>query len=281
MPLKECESNGRPGYKWGDNGKCYTYDPGDEKSRNEAKRRAYIQGYAIEGNKIEKDDANESDVDELSIEDFLRYLIDFEDKIIDLCDRAARNVSEKSTRDIFREIFHDESRRRDKLSDMYNKVRGKAADTGDVHVDRPVGTAQKFESDDSGTFVQTTNVSKSLYVPLMKIDPYQHKVYGVVLSPNEVDLQGDLVPPEEIEKASDLYMEQYRRIGVQHERLLDDAVIVQNYIAPVDFLLGSEYVKQGSWVMVIKIYNPEVWNDIVNGKLTGLSIGGIGRSTSV
>lgn len=40
MPAKRCSVNGKSGWKWGDSGKCY---PGG----NEAKKKAYIQGYAI------------------------------------------------------------------------------------------------------------------------------------------------------------------------------------------------------------------------------------------
>ena len=41
MPLKRCTSNGKNGWKWGDEGKCYT-GPG-------AKKKAIDQGIAIEG----------------------------------------------------------------------------------------------------------------------------------------------------------------------------------------------------------------------------------------
>lgn len=47
MPVKECESNGKPGLKWGDSGKCYTYTAKDEVSRNKARKSAIIQGIAI------------------------------------------------------------------------------------------------------------------------------------------------------------------------------------------------------------------------------------------
>lgn len=51
MPLKRCQRNGRPGYKWGDSGKCYTYESSSKPSREQAKRRAKRQGRAIEANK--------------------------------------------------------------------------------------------------------------------------------------------------------------------------------------------------------------------------------------
>jgi len=47
MPVKECKLEGKPGYKWGDMGKCYTYNPDNEGQRRNAKKSATIQGIAI------------------------------------------------------------------------------------------------------------------------------------------------------------------------------------------------------------------------------------------
>jgi hypothetical protein len=47
MPVKDCQDNGKPGLKWGDSGKCYTYDPKNEGSRRNAKKEAITQGLAI------------------------------------------------------------------------------------------------------------------------------------------------------------------------------------------------------------------------------------------
>ena len=46
MPVNPCSESGKPGFKWGEEGKCYLYTPGNEKSMNEAKRKATIQGIA-------------------------------------------------------------------------------------------------------------------------------------------------------------------------------------------------------------------------------------------
>jgi len=45
MPIKKCKLEGKDGFKWGDNGKCYTHD-NTPKSKKEAKRKALIQGIA-------------------------------------------------------------------------------------------------------------------------------------------------------------------------------------------------------------------------------------------
>lgn len=47
MPIKKCTKNGKPGYKYGDAGKCYTYTPDNEESRKRAKGKAETQGYVI------------------------------------------------------------------------------------------------------------------------------------------------------------------------------------------------------------------------------------------
>lgn len=51
MPLQKCQLNGKIGYKWGKQGKCYTYTPGDKESRERAKEKAKRQGRAVEANK--------------------------------------------------------------------------------------------------------------------------------------------------------------------------------------------------------------------------------------
>jgi hypothetical protein len=52
MPVKDCELDGKSGYKWGDEGKCYTYSPNNEGSRRTAKKSALLQGIAIGDNDL-------------------------------------------------------------------------------------------------------------------------------------------------------------------------------------------------------------------------------------
>jgi hypothetical protein len=51
MPVQSCTSNGKKGYSWGSQGKCYTYTTGDKASRERARGKAEAQGRAIESNK--------------------------------------------------------------------------------------------------------------------------------------------------------------------------------------------------------------------------------------
>lgn len=52
MPVKTCNKDGKPGYKWGNKGHCYTYTPGNEQSRKRARNKAIKQGRAIHAGAI-------------------------------------------------------------------------------------------------------------------------------------------------------------------------------------------------------------------------------------
>ncbi len=46
-PVQPCTENGKPGFRWGKEGKCYTYEPGDKAGMAAAKKKAALQGAAI------------------------------------------------------------------------------------------------------------------------------------------------------------------------------------------------------------------------------------------
>ena len=65
MPVKTCEDDGRPGYRWGSKGKCYTYETGDEAGRKKAKEKAHLQGAAA-GYKIRNSADDQAWVDKIT-----------------------------------------------------------------------------------------------------------------------------------------------------------------------------------------------------------------------
>jgi len=46
MPVGRCSENGKSGWRWGEQGKCYTYTSGDKASEKAAKLKAIRQGLA-------------------------------------------------------------------------------------------------------------------------------------------------------------------------------------------------------------------------------------------
>lgn len=47
MPLNRCQADDKPGWKWGDAGKCYVYTAGNEESETAAKKKALAQASAM------------------------------------------------------------------------------------------------------------------------------------------------------------------------------------------------------------------------------------------
>ena len=54
MPIRSCSDGDKPGYKWGDSGKCYLYTAGNEKSMEAAKMKAQMQGVVARANGYEE-----------------------------------------------------------------------------------------------------------------------------------------------------------------------------------------------------------------------------------
>ena len=46
MPVRRCQLNGRPGWKWGSSGFCYTHRKGDAAGSKRAHAKAERQGRA-------------------------------------------------------------------------------------------------------------------------------------------------------------------------------------------------------------------------------------------
>jgi hypothetical protein len=138
---------------------------------------------------------------------------------------------------------------------------------------------QKVEdTDKDGDGVVVKSVRKS--------DDERRLVYGVVLEPGEVDLQGDFETPEEIEKAAHRFMikmwenERPSLIGAEHKEPIPTAVPVESYIAQEDVEFPLGMVKKGSWVVVSYIPDEAYFNKIKSGEYTGYSIQGKGRRRS-
>jgi 2'-5' RNA ligase len=117
-------------------------------------------------------------------------------------------------------------------------------------------------------------------VPIQKIDSMKQIAYGVVLEPETVDLQGDRITEDEIEKTAHDYLENSRKAKERHRNEID-AFPVESYIAPQDLHwyggpFGDQVVKKGSWVVGMKYRDPDVWRKVETGEYTGFSVGGTG-----
>ncbi|MGH9889025.1 MAG: XkdF-like putative serine protease domain-containing protein [bacterium] len=114
-------------------------------------------------------------------------------------------------------------------------------------------------------------------IPLLKTDEERY-VLGVVLEPETVDAQDDIYSAAEVRDAAHRFMEQYRNVGFMHRGLVNERVkILESYLAPTSFSLDGAQVRKGTWLLAVRVLDDELWGQIKNGELTGLSIGGSAR----
>ncbi len=107
--------------------------------------------------------------------------------------------------------------------------------------------------------------------PIVMKDLDRQIVYGPVLIPDMPDSDGDVVSKDKIERVAHRFLEEYRLMEHMHT-LKSVARPVESYIAPVDIELGGNRIPQGSWVMGAKVNDPDAWDDVKKGKLTGFSV---------
>lgn len=112
------------------------------------------------------------------------------------------------------------------------------------------------------------------------LDSEKREALFVVLSPEEVDLHGDIYSEEEVEKACDNFNTHCRQANLLHQIQTDSITITQSYVTPTSFTTdkGVE-IKKGAWVAKVKFKENDPVADVAfdmvkQGKLTGLSIGG-------
>jgi hypothetical protein len=117
-------------------------------------------------------------------------------------------------------------------------------------------------------------------IPIMKIDEAKHIVFGVVLQPEIPDLQGDIISKEEIEKCAHDYMINSRETGFRHKAKLD-AAIVESYITKGEYWICDQEVKNGSWVIAMKVFDMNVWAMVMSGEINSFSIGGFAESAPI
>jgi len=131
---------------------------------------------------------------------------------------------------------------------------------------------------------EETEVSKSLFVPIEKINDEKQTITGVVLQPEIVDAQGDIISKKVIEDAAHNYLSGYNRVtklGLMHKDFKPQFELYESFIAPVDLVIGTKQVKAGSWIIVIHVLSSKVWKQVKEGKLTGFSIGGKAKVSKI
>ena len=83
----------------------------------------------------------------------------------------------------------------------------------------------------------------------------------------------DFTSAEEIEKAAHDFLPN-AVMNIYHRDDLEDVQVVESFIAPIDYDLGGEVIKQGTWVLVARVLNEDLRKMIESGEITGYSLEG-------
>jgi hypothetical protein len=122
------------------------------------------------------------------------------------------------------------------------------------------------------------SVKKQIEVSIAKADEEQQTVTGIVLQPEVVDGQGDIMSEEVIRDSAYAFLMNFNKatkLGIQHNKFpVGKLALVESWLSPMEMAIGTKTVKQGSWIMTVKILDKKLWEKVKKGEITGFSIGG-------
>ena len=95
----------------------------------------------------------------------------------------------------------------------------------------------------------------------------------VVLSPDEVDLHGDVYDANEVRKDCHNFNTYCGKENILHLFDTDTFSVVESYIAPVGMQIGEQVVKAGDWISVLQFHCDEIWSEVKAGNYCSVSIG--------
>ena len=131
---------------------------------------------------------------------------------------------------------------------------------------------------------EETTKDVSFYTQWVEKSLDEQLVSGVVLQPEVVDAQGDIMSEDVIKKAAHRFLSDYNKetkLGLQHKEFKKRFDLLESYVVPQESIINNKNIKKGSWFVVVKVLDSKVWDLIKTGKITGFSIGGKAKVTQI
>lgn len=112
------------------------------------------------------------------------------------------------------------------------------------------------------------------------VDQMEKRAMFVVLEPQDDDgltrdVHADWYSAEDVAEACANFNVACRKAGIDHAGILsnDQVVIEQSYTAPCDFTTESGvFIKKGTWLQWWKFEDDNLWQGVLDGTYTGVSI---------
>jgi len=117
--------------------------------------------------------------------------------------------------------------------------------------------------------------------PIKKADDELQIVWSEVYAPGVPDSQGDFMSRESIREMAYEFMRKglVTKIDLNHTQQESGCYVVESFIARDD----DPIFIPGSWVLGVKVPDPEIWRMVKSGELNGFSFDGVGirRETEI
>lgn len=130
---------------------------------------------------------------------------------------------------------------------------------------------------------QKMDEERKSIVKILKVDDEKRTVLGVVLEPETFDAQNEIISAAVIEKTAHDFLANYNqktKLGYMHTFFELDLQLYECYVAPIDMVIEGTKVKKGSWLMLSKVNDDHVWQQVKDKKIRGYSIAGIAIARS-
>ena len=136
------------------------------------------------------------------------------------------------------------------------------------------GGNEAVEAFASGPFVPSVVSNDTHSVSIKKTDDEQQIVFGEVYAPGFPDSQGDFMTRESIQQMAYEFMRKglVNKIDLNHSQEESGCYVVESFIARDD---DTVFIP-GSWVLGVKVPDPEIWALVKSGELNGFSFDGVG-----
>lgn len=119
--------------------------------------------------------------------------------------------------------------------------------------------------------------SNRIHVKIASVDEEKRVVYGVVIEPEVEDADDNWATEDEILDAAHKFALNGMVLKHEHSEEIQDSLVVETYVTPVDMQIGDELVKSGTWILGTKVFSDERWDMVKSGKYTGYSFGGTAK----
>lgn len=116
-------------------------------------------------------------------------------------------------------------------------------------------------------------------VRFQKFDDAERLIIGPLLIPETFDKQDDIVTPIEVRRGAHRFLTRMiggdAKLGVMHSKFPDGLELVESYVVPTGNTIdvGDETYSEGTWLVVVRILDDEIWRRVQEGELTGFSVG--------